>query len=173
MLSGEMHFRQSFCSHNRNLRVLIASGAATVFRGSPYPCASASIRAFRIHVIPLRTWRPLREEEGQRTFSRLFPVAVRKDFYNFLPFFSVLWNCLRAKCKGQFFTVVKIINAMSYANTGLGSSQKNSRLMGGQIPPKTARQNIKNKGIFASIRPVRPICPFAFGKLPWDSSRSS
>jgi hypothetical protein len=79
-------------------------------------------------------------------------------------------NCLRAKCKGQFYFVAKIINAMSYANTGLGSSQKNSRLMGGQIPAKTAHRNIKNKGIFASIRPICPICPFASGKMPREGS---
>jgi hypothetical protein len=75
----------------------------------------------------------LREEERQRTFSRLFPVAVRKDFYNFLPFFSVISNCLRAKCKGQFFTVVKIISAISYANTGQGNPKKIPSRVGGQI----------------------------------------
>jgi hypothetical protein len=118
----------------RNFRVLIASGAlspaasakvdATVFRGSPYPCASASIRASGIHVIPLRTWRPLREEEGQRTFSRLFPVAVRKDFYNFIPFFSVVSNCPAQNALGQFAFIVKIISAMIYEKTGLLSRKK-------------------------------------------------
>jgi hypothetical protein len=32
--------------------------------------------------------------------------------------------------------------------------------MGGQIPPKTARKTPQIYGIFASIRPVFPICPF-------------
>jgi hypothetical protein len=108
----------------RNFRVLIASGAATVFRGSPYPCASASIRASGIHVIPLRTRRPLREEEGQRTFSRLFPVAVRKDFYNFLPFLSVVSNCPAQNALGQFVFIVKIISAMIYEKTGQLSRKK-------------------------------------------------
>ena len=38
--------------------------------------------------------------------------------------------------------------------------KKTSRLMVGQIPSKTARQNIKNKGIFAPVHPVFPNCPF-------------
>jgi hypothetical protein len=81
-------------------------------------------------------------------------------------------NCLQAKCNGQFNFFVKIISTMSYTMTRQWDAQKNSRLMGGQIPAKTSRKTYQIKGIFASLRPVRPICPFgrircsALGVLP-------
>ena len=40
-LSGEMLFKQNFCSWNRSIRVV------RVFRGSPNPCAYLSIRGFK------------------------------------------------------------------------------------------------------------------------------
>jgi len=50
---------------------------------------------------------------------------------------------------------------MSYASTGDEVKKKFPHGWGGQIPAKTSRQTSQIKGISASIRPVRPICPFA------------
>jgi hypothetical protein len=52
---------------------------------------------------------------------------------------------------------------MSYAKTAEGNCPKHSRLVGGQFPAKTSCQISQIRGIFASIRPVRPICPFRTG----------
>jgi hypothetical protein len=70
-------------------------------------------------------------------------------------------NCLRQNAMWQFDSVVKDYKTMSYAKTGECNCPKTSRLVGGQIPAKTAGQISRKQGIFASIFPVRPICPFA------------
>jgi hypothetical protein len=79
-------------------------------------------------------------------------------------------NCLRQNARKQFDSFVNGVNITCYAKTGESNRREFSRLMGGQIPAKTARQNIKNKGLFASLRPIRPICPF--GASQTDTGRT-
>jgi len=148
----EMLFSPSYCRRKRDFRVF------RVFRGS-HPlrpsrplrevffirgsCASC-ISWFPNPFIPFQRFNILaapESDEGGSTNQRIHSHTFTIFMFSKLP----LSNCLRAKCKGQFHSVVKHDKRTRYAMTGQPGRKKNSRLVGGQFPLHFSRDVVFNK----------------------------